>query len=84
MLTNRSLWLAGRAAASAIGLALISLPVAISVFPEDVYRPPESWARRAYKNLVYFHEVEKGGHFAAWEEPELFARELRFAFKTLR
>jgi pimeloyl-ACP methyl ester carboxylesterase len=64
--------------------AEISLPVAISVFPEDVYRPPESWARRAYKNLVYFHEVEKGGHFAAWEEPELFARELRFAFKTLR
>ena len=45
----------------------ISLPVAITVFPDDVYRPPESWARRAYKNLVYFHEVEKGGHFAAWE-----------------
>jgi len=62
----------------------ISLPVAITVFPEDVYRPPESWARRAYRNLIYFHEVDKGGHFAAWEQPELFAAELRAAFRTLR
>ena len=62
----------------------ISLPVAITVFPEDVYRPPETWARRAYKHLLYFHEVDKGGHFAAWEQPELFAAELRAAFRTLR
>jgi pimeloyl-ACP methyl ester carboxylesterase len=62
----------------------ISLPVAITVFPEDVYRAPESWARRAYRNLSYFHEVDKGGHFAAWEQPELFATELRAAFKSLR
>jgi pimeloyl-ACP methyl ester carboxylesterase len=62
----------------------ISLPVAITVFPDDVYRAPESWARRAYKNLVYFHEVDKGGHFAAWEQPELFSAELRAAFQTLR
>ncbi len=62
----------------------ISLPVAITVFPEDVYRPPETWARRAYKNLIYFHDVDKGGHFAAWEQPELFAVELRAAFRTLR
>jgi pimeloyl-ACP methyl ester carboxylesterase len=62
----------------------ISLPVAITVFPDDVYRPPETWARRAYKNLVYFHEVDKGGHFAAWEQPELFSAELRAAFRTLR
>jgi pimeloyl-ACP methyl ester carboxylesterase len=62
----------------------ISLPVAITVFPEDVYRPPETWARRAYRNLTYFHEVDKGGHFAAWEQPELFAAELRAAFRTLR
>jgi pimeloyl-ACP methyl ester carboxylesterase len=62
----------------------ISLPVAITVFPEDVYRPPESWARRAYRNLIYFHEVDKGGHFAAWEQPKLFAAELRAAFKSLR
>jgi pimeloyl-ACP methyl ester carboxylesterase len=62
----------------------ISLPVAITVFPDDVYRPPESWARRAYKNLIYFHEVDKGGHFAAWEQPELFSAELRASFRTLR
>ncbi len=62
----------------------ISLPVAITVFPEDVYRPPETWARRAYKNLIYFHEVDKGGHFAAWEQPQLFSEELRAAFRSLR
>ena len=62
----------------------ISLPVAISVFPEEVYRAPETWARRAYRNLVYFNELNKGGHFAAWEQPELFAAELRAAFKSLR
>ena len=64
--------------------AEISLPVAITVFPEEVYRAPQTWARRAYRNLIYFNEVEKGGHFAAWEEPELFAAELRAAFKSLR
>jgi len=62
----------------------ISLPVAITVFPEDVYRPPETWARRAYRNLIYFNEVDKGGHFAAWEQPELFSAELRAAFRSLR
>jgi pimeloyl-ACP methyl ester carboxylesterase len=62
----------------------ISLPVAITVFPEDVYRAPETWAQRAYRNLIYFHEVDKGGHFAAWEQPELFSAELRAAFKSLR
>src|SRR4030095_7215420 len=61
----------------------ISLPVAIPAFPEDVYCPPETCARRAYPNLIYFHEVDKGGHFAAWEQPELFASELRAAFKSL-
>jgi pimeloyl-ACP methyl ester carboxylesterase len=62
----------------------ISLPVAITVFPEDVYRAPETWARRAYHNLIYFHEVDKGGHFAAWEQPQLFTEELRAAFQSLR
>jgi pimeloyl-ACP methyl ester carboxylesterase len=70
--------------AAAQKTAEISLPVAITVFPEDVYRPPETWARRAYPNLIYFHEVDKGGHFAAWEQPELFAAELRAAFRSLR
>jgi pimeloyl-ACP methyl ester carboxylesterase len=62
----------------------ISLPVAITVFPGESYRAPETWARRAYRNLIYFHEVDKGGHFAAWEEPELFSAELRAAFQSLR
>jgi pimeloyl-ACP methyl ester carboxylesterase len=70
--------------AAAQKTAEIALPVAISVFPEDVYRPPETWARRAYRNLIYFHEVDKGGHFAAWEQPQLFSAELRAAFKSLR
>lgn len=62
----------------------IKLPVAITVFPGESYQAPESWARRAYSNLGYFHAVDKGGHFAAWEEPELFAAELRAAFRPLR
>jgi pimeloyl-ACP methyl ester carboxylesterase len=62
----------------------ISLPVAITVFPDEVYRAPETWARLAYRNLIYFNEVNKGGHFAAWEEPELFSAELRAAFRSLR
>jgi pimeloyl-ACP methyl ester carboxylesterase len=70
--------------ASAQKTGEISLPVAITVFPDDVYRAPETWARRAYRNLSYFHEVDKGGHFAAWEEPELFSAELRAAFRPLR
>ncbi len=74
----------GILSAAAQKTAEISLPVAITVFPDDVYRPPETWARRAYRNLIYFHEVDKGGHFAAWEQPELFAAELRGAFESLR
>jgi pimeloyl-ACP methyl ester carboxylesterase len=62
----------------------ISLPVAITVFPDEVYRAPETWARRAYRNLTYFNEVDKGGHFAAWEQPELLSQEIRAAFQPLR
>jgi pimeloyl-ACP methyl ester carboxylesterase len=62
----------------------IAVPVAITVFPEEVYRAPETWARRAFRQLAYFHEADRGGHFAAWEHPELFAAELRAAFRTLR
>jgi pimeloyl-ACP methyl ester carboxylesterase len=72
------------AVAAAQKTAEISLPVAITVFPGESYRAPETWARRAYRNLIYFHEVDKGGHFAAWEEPELFSAELREAFRLLR
>ena len=62
----------------------ISLPVAITVFPDEIYRVPETWARRAYRNLIYFNEVDKGGHFAAWEQPQLFSEEMRAAFRSLR
>ena len=62
----------------------ITIPVALTIFPGEQYRAPETWARRAYHNLTYFHEVDKGGHFAAWEQPQLFAEELRAAFKPIR
>jgi pimeloyl-ACP methyl ester carboxylesterase len=64
--------------------AEIAIPVAVTVFPGEIYRAPETWTRQAYRNLIYFHEVDKGGHFAAWEEPLLFASEMRAAFRTLR
>jgi pimeloyl-ACP methyl ester carboxylesterase len=70
--------------AAAQRTAEIALPVAITVFPEDVYRAPDTWARRAYRNLTYFNEVDKGGHFAAWEQPQLFTEELRAAFRPFR
>jgi pimeloyl-ACP methyl ester carboxylesterase len=70
--------------AAAQRTAEISLPVAITVFPEEVYRAPETWARRAYRNLTYFNEADRGGHFAAWEQPDLFSAELRAAFRPLR
>ena len=73
-----------RAFAATEKTAEIALPVAITVFPGEIYRAPETWARRAYRNLIYFHEVDKGGHFAAWEQPELFSAELRAAFRPLR
>jgi pimeloyl-ACP methyl ester carboxylesterase len=62
----------------------VSIPVAVSVFPGEQYEAPRSWAERAYPKLVYYNKVEKGGHFAAWEQPMLFVAELRAAFKSLR
>ena len=62
----------------------IAVPVAITVFPDEVFRAQEPWARKAFKNLIYFNEADRGGHFAMWEHPQLFAEELRAAFKTLR
>jgi pimeloyl-ACP methyl ester carboxylesterase len=62
----------------------VSLPVAFTVFPGEIFRAPRHWVEKAYHNLIYFHEAERGGHFAAWEEPELFAAEMRAAFRTLR
>jgi pimeloyl-ACP methyl ester carboxylesterase len=62
----------------------VEIPVAMTVFPGEQYQAPRSWAERAYPNLIYFNEADKGGHFAAWEQPELFSEELRAAFKSLR
>jgi pimeloyl-ACP methyl ester carboxylesterase len=84
----RIYWESQRAAAAAAAAGQAppdtSLPVAVTVFPGEIFRAPRSWAERVYPNLAYFNEVEKGGHFAAWEEPELFAAEMRAAFKELR
>ncbi len=62
----------------------ITLPVAVSVFPDELYQAPRSWAERAFPNLLYYNRLNQGGHFAAWEQPELFANELRAAFRSLR
>jgi pimeloyl-ACP methyl ester carboxylesterase len=62
----------------------VTVPAAVSVFPRELYQAPRSWAEQAYPNLIYFNEVDRGGHFAAWEEPELFATEMRAAFTSLR
>jgi pimeloyl-ACP methyl ester carboxylesterase len=64
--------------------AEISIPVAVTVFPDEIYRAPKTWTQRAFRNLIYFHQVDKGGHFAAWEQPQLFAEELWAAFRSLR
>jgi pimeloyl-ACP methyl ester carboxylesterase len=62
----------------------ISIPVAVTVFPGEIYRAPKNWAERAYHKLIYFNEVDNGGHFAAWEQPQLFTEEMRAAFRSLR
>lgn len=61
-----------------------TIPVAVSVFPYELYQAPKSWAEQAYPNLIYYNMLDKGGHFAAWEQPQLFSAELRAAFKILR
>jgi len=62
----------------------VKLPVGYTVFPDELFQPPRHWVKHAYHHLAYFNEAPKGGHFAAWEEPELFSEELRAAFKSLR
>jgi pimeloyl-ACP methyl ester carboxylesterase len=82
----RSYWEGGRAAALAAGKAPtpVSIPVGFTTFPGEIFQAPRSWVEASYPNVTYFNEAEKGGHFAAWEEPEIFATELRAAFKQLR
>jgi len=82
----RSYWESGRAQALAAGQAPpdVSLPVGFTTFRDEIFRAPRSWVEAAYPNVTYFNEVDRGGHFAAWEEPELFSTEVRAAFRPLR
>ena len=62
----------------------VTVPAAVSVFPRELYQVPRSWAQKAYPNLIYFNELDRGNHFAAWQEPELFTEEVRKAFRSIR
>ena len=64
--------------------ANISIPAAVTVFPGEIYQAPRSWTELAYHKLIYFNEADKGGHFAAWEQPAIFSAEVRAAFRSLR
>src|SRR5512132_1122366 len=84
----RSYWESGQATAKAQAAGQapppVTLPFAFTTFPGEIWKTPRSWVEKNYPNVVYFNEVDKGGHFAAWEEPELFSSELREAFRSLR
>jgi pimeloyl-ACP methyl ester carboxylesterase len=84
----RSYWEDGRALAQALASGQpppeASLPVGFTTFPGEIWRTPRSWVENSYPNVTYFNEVDKGGHFAAWEQPQLFAEEIRAAFRSLR
>src|SRR5204862_5799133 len=81
----RVYWELGRAQALAAGQAPpdVALPVGFTTFPDEIFRAPRSWVEQSYPNVSYFNEADRGGHFAAWEEPELFATEVRAAFESL-
>jgi pimeloyl-ACP methyl ester carboxylesterase len=82
----RAYWESGRAQALAAGQAPppISIPVGFTTFPDEIFRAPRSWAEAVYPTLAYFNEADRGGHFAAWEEPELFSEDIRAAFRSQR
>ena len=84
----RSYWEDGLALAQALASGQapppVSLPVGFTTFPGEIWRTPRSWVENSYPNVTYFNEVDRGGHFAAWEEPELFSDELRAAFRSVR
>ncbi|CAN7638395.1 epoxide hydrolase family protein [Paenibacillus sp. LjRoot56] len=81
---SRIYWENGQAGISFFGVKGVKLPVAVSVYPDELYEAPKSWAEKAYPNLLHYNKLPKGGHFAAWEQPEFVTSELRTAFKTLR
>jgi pimeloyl-ACP methyl ester carboxylesterase len=82
----RSYWEGGQAAAHAVGQAPseVKLPVGFTTFPGEIFRAPRSWVEKLYPHVSYFHEADRGGHFAAWEEPQLFSEEIRAGFRPLR
>ena len=83
--SSRSYWDAAQGDGGPFNaIEIAHVPVAVSVFPGEIYRAPRSWGQQSFKNLIYWNEVEKGGHFAAWEQPEIFAAEIRAAFRPLR
>jgi pimeloyl-ACP methyl ester carboxylesterase len=82
----RSYWESGQAQSRAVGQAPppMTLPFGFTTFPGEIWKTPRTWVEKAYPNVMFFNEVDRGGHFAAWEEPELFSQELRTAFRSLR
>ena len=84
----RSYWENGQAQAAALAAGQappdVSIPVGFTTFPDEIFQAPRSWVELSYPKLMYFHEADRGGHFAAWEEPELFTEELRAAFDGVR
>jgi pimeloyl-ACP methyl ester carboxylesterase len=81
---GRLYWEAFQNNVSFFGVKGVSIPVAVSIFPEEIYQAPKSWAERAFPKLVHYNKVAKGGHFAAWEQPKLFSEEVRAGFRPLR
>ena len=87
-------WLTGTAVSSGrlywenkgsfFGVKGVTVPVAVSVFPDELYPLPRSWAERAYPKLIHYNKVDQGGHFAAWEQPKIFSEEVRAGFRSLR
>jgi pimeloyl-ACP methyl ester carboxylesterase len=83
--SSRSYWEGAQAGGGPFNAFDIpTLPVAVTIFPAEIYRAPRSWGEQSFGNLIYWHEVDKGGHFAAWEQPQLFSEEVRAAFRSLR
>jgi pimeloyl-ACP methyl ester carboxylesterase len=81
---GRLYWEAFQNGVSFFGVKGVSIPVAVSIFPEEIYQAPKSWAEQAYPKLVHYNKVAKGGHFAAWEQPKLFSEEVRAGFRSIR
>jgi pimeloyl-ACP methyl ester carboxylesterase len=82
--SSRSYWDGAQLGGGPFNAVEISIPVGVTIFPGEIHRAPRSWAEQAFHKVVYWNDVDRGGHFAAWEEPELFADEVRAAFRSLR